>query len=87
MKISDKLTVRDNAIYRLVAKLWKVLKHCLRVKLPFLLRRMPAILSGIPDAEGWYAGVLLEQTRFGCHELKSKNDFRTKPGEIHQIIF
>ena len=77
MKISDKLTVRDNAIYRLVAKLWKVLKHC----------RMPAILSGIPDAEGWYAGVLLEQTRFGCHELKSKNDFRTKPGEIHQIIF
>jgi len=48
---------------------------------------MPAILSGIPDAEGWYAGVLLEQTRFGCHELKSKNDFRTKTGEIHQIIF
>jgi len=39
-----------------------------------------AILSGIPDAEGWYAV-------FGCHELKSNKYFRTKTVEIHQIIF
>ena len=30
---------------------------------------------------------LLEQTRFGYHELKNRNDFRTKTVEIHQIIF
>jgi len=28
----------------------------------------------------------LEQTRFGCHSLKSKNEFRSKTAEIHHII-
>ena len=72
-------------------------KHCLqdkyygtrRVNPPsFLVHQMPGLLKRYSGCRGLVRHMpLLEQTRFGCHELKSKNDFRTKTVELHQIIF
>jgi len=55
---------------------------------PIWYARCRAILSGIPDAGGLVRRMpLLEQTRFRCYELKNKYHFRTKTGELHQVIF
>ena len=59
-----------------------------KVKPPFLLCRIPGHFKRYSGCRGLVRRMpTLKQTRFGCHELKSKNYFRTKTVEIHQIIF
>ena len=58
------------------------------------MRVTPPPLFGTPGHFKRYSGCrglvrrmpLLEQTRFRCHELKSKMYFRTKTVKIHRII-
>ena len=61
---------------------------CVRAKPPVLVRRMPGHFRRYSGCRGLVRRIpLLDQTRFGCHELKNKSDFRTKTVENHQIIF
>ena len=46
-------------------------RNTMRVKNPFLVRQMPGHFKRYSACRVWY-----EQTRFECHDLKSKTDFR-----------
>jgi len=54
----------------------------------YLVRQMPGYFKRYSGCRGLVRRMpLLEQTRFGCPELANKYDFRTKTGELHQVIF